>query len=111
MMAVALIASGCASPVEEATPAARFRVPSEVYDPIQAGERPPDGYRQVLRRDQIVPVYAPIFADRTEVDWPTDSLVIGIAGTSVAKAYPVTHLNQHEMVNDELEGTPILVSW
>jgi hypothetical protein len=37
--------------------------------------------------------------------------VIGVAGTNSAKAYPVTHLNQREMVVDSLEGIPILVTW
>ena len=82
-----------------------------VYDPVKAGEDLPDGYRQGLNRDQIVPVYNPTFAGAGEVDWPADMLVIGAAGTTEAKAYPVTHLNQREMVIDSLEGIPILVTW
>jgi hypothetical protein len=38
-------------------------------------------------------------------------LIIGVSGTSEAKAYPVTHLNQREMVLDYIDGEPILVSW
>lgn len=85
--------------------------PASVYDPVKAGENLPDGYRQGLERDQIVPVYAPAFTAASEVDWPSDMLVIGVAGTNSAKAYPVTHLNQREMVVDSLEGIPILVTW
>ena len=85
--------------------------PTEVYDPVRAGEPTPPGYRQLLDRDQILPVYDPVFTSANLVDWPAGMLVIGIAGEETAKAYPVTHLNQREMVIDSLEGTPLLVSW
>ena len=81
------------------------------YDPVKAGDPLPDGFRQLLGRDQIEPVYNPVFTAADRVDWPLDSLIIGVAGSDTAKAYPVTHLNQHEMVIDHLEGMPILVSW
>ncbi len=85
--------------------------PEEVYDPVKEGSDLPDGFRQILRRDQIEPVYHPEFTDADDVDWPEESLVVGVAGDSTAKAYPITHLNQHEMVLDDIEGIPILVSW
>ncbi len=85
--------------------------PASVFDPVEAGEQLPDGYRQLLDRDQIPPVYEPVFTAASAVDWPLDSLVLGVAGAETAKAYPITHLNQREMVIDVLEGTPILVSW
>jgi hypothetical protein len=85
--------------------------PSELYDPVLADEPLPDGYRQLLGRDMIQPVYAPLFADADEVDWADDTDVIGVAGVEEAKAYPVSHLNHREMVIDDIEGIPILVSW
>jgi len=85
--------------------------PIEVYNPVTAGEATPRGYRQLLRRDAILPVYDPQFTSASEVDWPADTLVIGVAGAETAKAYPVTHLNSREMVIDSLDGIPILVSW
>jgi len=85
--------------------------PNATYDPVKAGEPAPDGFRQLLARDQIAPVYEPIFTSASEVDWPPESLVIGVSGTSESKAYPVTHLNQREMVLDYIDGEPILVSW
>ena len=93
-------------------PAAPARVdPSSVYDPVAAGETLPDGYRRGLDRDQIDPVYSPRFTSAASVVWPDDSLVIGVAGAMTSKAYPVTHLNSHEMVLDSLDDDPILVSW
>ncbi len=85
--------------------------PGDVYDPVKAGEPLPLGYRQLLDRDQILPVYDPVFTSSSLVDWPTEMLVIGISGEETAKAYPVTHLNQREMVIDSLEGIPLLVTW
>ncbi len=85
--------------------------PRGVYDPVLAGEPLPEGYRQVLGRDMIHPVYEPVFVEAHQVDWRDNTDVIGVAGVGVAKAYPVSHLSFREMVIDELEGTPILVSW
>lgn len=85
--------------------------PDDVYDPAAAGEPLPDGYHKVLGRDMIHPVYEPTFAGADEVDWPDNTDVIGVAGVTEAKAYPVSHLNFREMVIDEIEGIPILVSW
>jgi hypothetical protein len=85
--------------------------PAETYDPVRAGDPTPTGFRQLLSRDQIQPIYDPTFTTAEDVDWPDDMLVLGVAGVKAAKAYPVTHLNKHEMVNDTLEGEPILVSW
>jgi hypothetical protein len=105
-------------PVSTVTTAMDVPVPSTtlpdspaLYDPRKTGEDLPPGYRLTLRRDEIKPIYSPVFIDTGKVDWPLDTLVIGVAGQTEAKAYPVTHLTSREMVNDTLDGTPILVSW
>ncbi|MBT8199060.1 MAG: DUF3179 domain-containing protein [Acidimicrobiia bacterium] len=90
---------------------ARLVGPVSDYDPVSAGEVLPVGYRPLLDRDQILPVYEPGFTDARGVDWPADMLVIGVANDSSSKAYPVTHLNRREMVIDWLDDEPILVSW
>lgn len=82
-----------------------------LYDPRKTGDDLPPGYRLTLRRDEIKPIYRPVFTDAEKVDWPLETLVIGVAGRTETKAYPVTHLTWREMVNDTLDGTPILVSW
>jgi hypothetical protein len=112
-------ASGETLPSEESSaasapstsPPVALADPNEVYDPVLAGEELPRGFRPLLARDQIEPVYEPVFTSAARVDWPADSLVIGVAGAETAKAYPVTHLNSREMVIDSLEGIPILVTW
>jgi len=85
--------------------------PSEVYNPVLAGEQLPHGFRQILPRDAIRPVYDPVFESGQAIDWPGDAQVIGVAHGDEAKAYPVSFLNGREMVVDELDGIPILVTW
>ena len=107
---IALLAAACSQGTSETSSVTRAD-PSSTYDPIREGEEPPSGYRQLLARDQIAPIYEPEFVSPEQVDWPADSLVIGLVGQETAKAYPVTHLNQREMVIDSLEGIPVLVTW
>ncbi len=109
--AAVLFVAGRTGTERAAPPPITAADPATVYDPVVAGEPLPAGYLPILDRDQIQPVYHPAFVPAERVDWPGGMLVIGVAGERTAKAYPVTHLNKHEMVIDRLEGTPILVSW
>ncbi|MBI5829626.1 MAG: DUF3179 domain-containing protein, partial [Chloroflexi bacterium] len=61
--------------------------------------------------DGIPPVYGPQFASTADAPLLDDELVMGIALDGEAKAYPVTVLRFREMVDDELAGIPILVTW
>ena len=61
--------------------------------------------------DGIRPVYNPEFANADEAGLDDRELVMGVAINGQAKAYPITVLRSREMVNDELGGTPILVTW
>jgi hypothetical protein len=85
--------------------------PGDQYDPVDAGERTPPGFRQLLPRDAILPVYNPTFRSAPTTEWPDDILVIGVELDGEAKAYPVSFLNRREMVIDWIGGAPILVSW
>jgi hypothetical protein len=85
--------------------------PRDAYNPVTAGESLPDGFRQLLPRDGIQPIYDPQFTIGSGVDWPDDTQVIGVAAGDEAKAYPVSFLNRHEMVDDFIAGDPILVTW
>ncbi len=96
--------------IEPATQGARV-APHDVYNPVTAGEPLPDGFRQLLPRDGIRPIYDPIFTSAAGVDWPNETQVIGIAADGEAKAYPVSYLDRHEMVNDVIAGDPVLVTW
>ena len=85
--------------------------PGDVYNPVTAGESLPDGFRQLLPRDAIMPVYEPEFVVANATPWPRSTQVIGVASGDEAKAYPVSFLNRREMVVDSIDGIPILVTW
>ncbi len=85
--------------------------PGDTYDPVRAGEDLPSGYRQLLRRDAILPIYDPEFVRADDSPWPGNALVIGVGLGDEAKAYPVSFLNRREMVIDSIAGIPILVTW
>jgi hypothetical protein len=72
---------------------------------------PEYAWSQLLRRDAIRPIYDPEFVPAGQAGYADDDLVMGVAIDGQAKAYPVALLNSREMVNDELGGTPILVTW
>ena len=85
--------------------------PDEVYDPVRAGESLPDGWRQLLPRDRIAPIYHPRFVSADETDWPDDTLVLGVEIDGDARAYPINVLNRREIVNDVIGDLPVLASW
>lgn len=92
-------------------PGGQLRAPADVYDPVAAGEQTPPGFRQLLGRDGIRPIYEPVHVEADDVDWDDDTLVIGVALDGQARAYPVQALNRREMVNDRIGGTPLLATW
>lgn len=83
----------------------------DVYDPVAAGESQPDGFRQLLGRDLIKPIYEPTFVPSNGVGWPDDELVLGVFLGNEARAYPIGLLNQREIVIDIHRGIPTLVTW
>jgi hypothetical protein len=100
------------STTEQHTTEAGVRVdPRDAYNPVLAGEPLPDGFRQLLPRDAIKPVYDPEFVSADRTAWPGATDVIGVRLGDEAKAYPVSFLQGRELVIDELDGIPILVSW
>jgi hypothetical protein len=87
--------------------------PTEVLeesDPLVT-EEPEYTWSQLLGRDSILPIYEPEFIPADQADYDDAELVMGVAIDGEAKAYPVGPLNRREMVNDELKGIPILVTW
>ena len=63
-------------------------------------------------RDAIAPVYHPVYGGEGDLPWLEDAnLVIGYIAGDRAYAYPINILNLHELVNDELAGVPVLISY
>ena len=61
--------------------------------------------------DTITPIYSPEFSPASEARVHDETFVIGLAINGEARAYPVSILNRHEMVNDVVGGVPVLVTW
>ena len=86
--------------------------PPGLFDPTESGDEPlPEGYFLSWGRDQITPVYEPTFVGASEVRWPDDEIVIGVDINGQQRAYPVGFLSNRELVIDQIDDIPILVSW
>jgi hypothetical protein len=63
-------------------------------------------------RDGIPALSDPVFVSASEAVFLSgDDLVLGVEIGGEARAYPVRILSWHELVNDEIGGNAILVSW
>jgi len=80
-----------------------FEKHSIPLEEIQAGGPPRDGIPALLE---------PRFVDAAEASFlrPEDRMLGFIQGGE-ARAYPIRILSWHELVNDRVGGTPVLVSW
>lgn len=69
--------------------------------------------REALPKDWINPVYTPKFATPEEVEdvMIEDELVMGLNVGGDVRAYPIGIMRVREMVNDEVGGIPLLVTW
>jgi len=79
-----------------------FSKHSVAYDEIMSGGPPKDG---------IPSIDDPEFEPRDEVDLPDNEPVIGLTLNGEAKAYPLRILMWHEIVNDEIGGVPVAVTY
>jgi hypothetical protein len=63
-------------------------------------------------RDAISPIYQPVYGDPADLVWLGDSnLIIGYVADGGAYAYPINVLNRHELVNDVIDGVPVLITY
>ena len=69
---------------------------------------------QLIRnlRDAIRPIYNPEYGDADGLPWLNDGdLIIGYVSESGAYAYPIKTLDFRELVNDVIDGVPVLVTY
>lgn len=66
-----------------------------------------------LLRDQIPPIYTPRFdtPEQANAYLEADEPVIGLEIKGDARAYPLRILIYHEIVNDEVGGEPVAVTY
>ena len=138
---VSLVAVACSTSVDPATPeptapadpptTLQFQEPNippdvdtsshsvpleEVYfDTFDGGSVPLSDSTLDLRAallDVIPPIDQPVYGDTSTGDWlDPDDLLLGYVAGDQAYAYPFKILNFHEIVNDVLDGTPVLISY
>ena len=70
---------------------------------IQSGGPPKDGI-PALFEPKTLPAELVDFLD-------DDEQVLGVFHNGMARAYPTRILSWHELVNDNFDGEPLLVSW
>jgi hypothetical protein len=105
-----LLAGGCASPPHVASPlvgddpagsAARTPTGSEAYH----------GLIQYRAKDAKEAIVEPALVSAGEALLAAGTKVIGVFVNGEARAYPLFILNNHQIVNDVVGGTPISASW
>ena len=90
--------------------------PSEVYfDTFDGGSVPLSESTAELRArllDAIPPIDSPAYGDVSAGGWlQSHDPVLGYVACDQAYAYPFKILNFHEIVNDELDRVPVLISY
>ena len=64
-------------------------------------------------RDGIPALFNPEYITARAADslLKPEEKVLGLTLKGVSRAYPIRIMSHHELVNDEIAGTPYLVSW
>ncbi len=81
-------------------------------DSETGGERELEIVR-LLGKDSIPAILEPEFVSVSEAGYwmEPDEAVLGVSMRGEHKAYPVTMLSRHEIVNDIIGGEPVAVTW
>ena len=68
---------------------------------------------RLLGKDAIPAILEPKFVSASEAGYwmEPDEAVLGVSMGGEHKAYPVTMLSRHEIVNDVVGGKPVAVTW
>lgn len=72
----------------------------------------PDAIVTVLPKDAIPAILSPSFEEGKKIQWLDEKdSVVGVEINGDSRAYPVSTLSRHEIVNDKVGGVPIAVTW
>jgi len=113
-VAVASVAATVAWLFHRAYPQAHSQTVS-----ITRPDRDPDLARVVMTgpmsrpRDFFRPINRPRYLSIEDADtlMSEDEVVLGLVFGGKYLAYPINLLNEHEMVREEIGGTPLLITW
>jgi hypothetical protein len=80
--------------------------------PAGSADLRPSDVVTVLPKDAIPAIMSPSFDEAGKASWLRhDNVVVGMSIAGESRAYPVSILSRHEIVNDKLGGVPIAVTW
>lgn len=71
----------------------------------------PPGFQRVLERGRIASIDKPEFVTASEAEVAGDSWMMGLLIDGEARAYSLSLLNHHEVVNDVVGGKPVAAVW
>lgn len=113
LMLSACSAGGTAQPSPPDTPTA-----PPIINPEDPGLSPTPDYSQLeiitlLPKDAIPAIDDPNYLSVSEADqeYAPGETVLGVEFNGEARAYSVSHLSRHEIVNDTVGGVAISVTW
>ncbi len=110
LLAIALVLSACGDAFTQGI--TRNAFDPNLFDPTEESDvELPEGYFLSWGRDRIAPVYSPTYVDANGVDWPDDEVVIGININGQQRAFPVGFMSNRELVIDQIDDIPLLVTW
>lgn len=77
------------------------------FDPIRSDE-----IQTILPEDAIPAIINPTYeAAGAAADYRADEQVIGVVINGDARAFPLSTLSSHEIVDDTIGGKPVAVTW
>jgi carotenoid cleavage dioxygenase-like enzyme len=71
----------------------------------------PDAFEQIIPRGRIAAISDPVYVPADEAEIKPDAWVLGVVVAGQARAYSLTLLNSHEVVNDTLGGIAFAAVW
>lgn len=71
----------------------------------------PANFEQILPRGRIAAITNPHYVSATEAEISDNSWVLGVVIDGQARAFSLTLLNHHEVVNDKIGDTPYAAVW
>lgn len=107
---LAVILTGCAADSADRSPdSAKGHAAHQARTPT--GGEPFHGLIQYRAQDAKEAIIDPVMLDSSEAIVAAGTKVIGVYVNGEARAYPLFILNNHQVVNDEVGGTPLSASW
>jgi len=79
--------------------------------PVAQAQQKPEGYKQILPRGGIPAIDNPVYVSAEEAEIPDDAWVMGVIIEGQPRAYSITLLNHHEIVNDKIGDTAFAAVW